>query len=109
MMNFVVSGISSVKARRIRVSVRVSTALVESSRISILGFFSSARAMHTVSYTHLDKVSQSIGKRPHSLKLYGRRRNGRYFQMLCITMIFVSLGNLYPPWRVAFLKSQGDG
>ena len=56
-----------------------------------------------------DKVSQSIGKRPHSLKLYGRRRNGRYFQMLCITMIFVSLGNLYPPWRVAFLKSQGDG
>ena len=47
MMNFVVSGISWAKARRIFASVAVSTAEVESSRISTLGFFSRARAMHS--------------------------------------------------------------
>lgn len=43
MMIRVVSGIFSRKAWRIRESVFVSTALVESSRIRIFGFFSSAR------------------------------------------------------------------
>ena len=47
MMNFVVSGISSAKARRILASVAVSTAEVESSRMRTLGFFSRARAMHS--------------------------------------------------------------
>ena len=46
MMIFVVSGMNSRRARRMRASVLVSTAEVESSRMSILGFFSSARAMH---------------------------------------------------------------
>ena len=45
-MIFVVSGINSRIALRIRASVLVSTALVESSRIRILGFLSSARAIH---------------------------------------------------------------
>ena len=47
MINLVVPGISSAKALRINASVRVSTALVESSKIKILGFFSRARAMHS--------------------------------------------------------------
>ena len=47
MMNFVVSGISERSAARIFASVFVSTAEVESSRIKIFGFFSSARAMHS--------------------------------------------------------------
>ena len=46
MMIFVVFGISSRRALRMRASVAVSTALVESSRIRIFGFFSRARAMH---------------------------------------------------------------
>ena len=46
MMIFVVSGISSWNAVRISLSVLVSTAEVESSRIRIFGFFRSARAMH---------------------------------------------------------------
>ena len=46
MMILVVSGIYSRIALRINASVRVSTALVESSRIRILGRFSSARAIH---------------------------------------------------------------
>ena len=46
MMIFVVSGISLWNALRISLSVLVSTALVESSRMRIFGFFSSARAMH---------------------------------------------------------------
>ena len=45
MISFVVSGISSRKAFRISASVLVSTALVESSRIRIFGFFNRARAM----------------------------------------------------------------
>ena len=45
MMIFVVFGISFANAPRISASVRVSTALVESSRMRIFGFFSSARAM----------------------------------------------------------------
>ncbi|SCI60618.1 Protein of uncharacterised function (DUF1602) [uncultured Blautia sp.] len=47
MMNLVVSGISSRNALRIRASVLVSTAEVESSRIRILGCFSRARAMQS--------------------------------------------------------------
>lgn len=46
MMIFVVFGISSRKALWISASVLVSTALVESSRIRIFGFFSRARAIH---------------------------------------------------------------
>ena len=45
MMNFVVFGIFSRNALRIEASVAVSTALVESSRIRIFGFFKSALAM----------------------------------------------------------------
>ena len=45
MISLVVSGISSAKALRIFASVAVSTALVESSRIRIFGFFSRALAM----------------------------------------------------------------
>ena len=45
MMILVVSGINSRKPLRIRASVLVSTALVESSRMRILGFLSRARAM----------------------------------------------------------------
>ena len=48
MMNFVVSGIFSRNAFRIEASVAVSTALVESSRIRIFGFFRSARAMQSL-------------------------------------------------------------
>ena len=44
-ISFVVPGILVEKACRILASVAVSTALVESSKISILGFFSKARAM----------------------------------------------------------------
>ena len=47
MMSLVVPGISSRKAWRIMASVRVSTAEVESSRMRILGFFSSARAIQS--------------------------------------------------------------
>ena len=47
MMILVVPGISSRKAWRILASVAVSTAEVESSRIRIFGFFSSARAMQS--------------------------------------------------------------
>ena len=47
MMNFVVSGISVRSAARIFASVFVSTAEVESSKIRIFGFFSSARAIHS--------------------------------------------------------------
>ena len=47
MINLVVSGISRAKAWRMRASVAVSTAEVESSRMSTLGFFSRARAMHS--------------------------------------------------------------
>ena len=46
-LGFVVSGISVRSAARIFASVFVSTAEVESSRIKIFGFFSSARAMHS--------------------------------------------------------------
>ena len=46
MMILVESFSSFANARRIFASVAVSTALVESSRIRIFGFFSSARAMH---------------------------------------------------------------
>ena len=46
MMILVVSGQTVRKASRMEASVAVSTALVESSRMSILGFFSRARAMH---------------------------------------------------------------
>ena len=46
MIIFVVLGISSRNAIRMRASVLVSTALVESSRIRIFGFFSSALAIH---------------------------------------------------------------
>ena len=45
MMIFVVSGMYFLNPARIRVSVFVSTALVESSRMSIFGFLSRARAM----------------------------------------------------------------
>ena len=45
MMIFVVSGMKSRKPLRIRASVFVSTAEVESSRIRTFGFFSTARAM----------------------------------------------------------------
>ena len=47
MMILVVSFSSPVKALRIFASVAVSTALVESSRISTLGCFTMARAMHS--------------------------------------------------------------
>ena len=43
---FVVFGISSLKAFLIKLSVLVSTALVESSSINIFGFLSKALAMH---------------------------------------------------------------
>lgn len=46
-ISFVVPGIFFSKASLIFASVAVSTALVESSRISILGCFKSARAMHS--------------------------------------------------------------
>ena len=45
MMIFVVSGMKSRKPLRIKASVFVSTAEVESSRISTFGFFRIARAM----------------------------------------------------------------
>ena len=45
-----VSGISSRKAFRIMASVWVSTALVESSSIRILGFFNSALAIHSLCF-----------------------------------------------------------
>ena len=47
MMIFVTPGIRLANARLIRASVPVSTADVESSRISTFGFLSSARAMHS--------------------------------------------------------------
>lgn len=47
MMSFVVPGSAVFSAPRIFASVAVSTALVESSRISIFGFRSTARAMHS--------------------------------------------------------------
>ena len=46
MIIFVVSGISDLKADLIFVSVAVSTAEVESSRINIFGFLSKALAIH---------------------------------------------------------------
>ena len=46
MMIFVVPGMRWANARRILASVAVSTAEVESSRISTRGFLSNARAMH---------------------------------------------------------------
>ena len=50
MMIFVVLGISSRKAFLIRASVLVSTALVESSRIRIFGFFSRALAIQSLCF-----------------------------------------------------------
>ena len=47
MISLVVPGMCLAKASRIFRSVAVSTALVESSRISTLGLFNSARAMHS--------------------------------------------------------------
>ena len=47
MMILVVSGISVANACRMRASVFVSTADVESSKISTFGFFSKARAMQS--------------------------------------------------------------
>jgi hypothetical protein len=49
---FVVFGISSLNAFLIRLSVLVSTALVESSKIKILGFFNSALAIHNLCFCH---------------------------------------------------------
>ena len=50
MMIFVVFGISSLNALRINASVFVSTALVESSKIKILGFFNNALAIHNLCF-----------------------------------------------------------
>ena len=47
-MNFVVPGIAFAIAARIFASVAVSTAEVESSRIRIFGFLSSARAIQSL-------------------------------------------------------------
>ena len=52
MMILVVFGISSRNAFRIRASVFVSTALVESSRIRIFGFLRSALAIHRRCFCH---------------------------------------------------------
>ena len=46
MIIFVVSGMKDLKPARMSASVRVSTALVESSRMRTFGFLRSARAMH---------------------------------------------------------------
>ena len=56
MMIFVVSGISSLKALRIRASVLVSTALVESSRIRIFGFFRRALAIQSLCFCPPDTL-----------------------------------------------------
>lgn len=50
MISLVVPGMAFVKALLIFASVAVSTALVESSRISTLGFFSSALAIHSLCF-----------------------------------------------------------
>ena len=57
MMIFVVSGISLWNAERISLSVLVSTALVESSRIKILGRFKTALAMQSRCFWPPDKFT----------------------------------------------------
>ena len=56
-MIFVVSGISVLNACRIKASVLVSTALVESSRMRIFGFFSSARAIQSLCFWPPEKFA----------------------------------------------------
>ena len=60
MIIFVVSGISSLKAFRMRASVFVSTALVESSRIRIFGFFRSALAMQSLCFLSAGHVVSAL-------------------------------------------------
>ena len=56
-INFVVSGISFANASLIFASVAVSTALVESSNIRILGFFKRALAIHNRCFCPPDKFA----------------------------------------------------
>ena len=79
---FVVSGISSLKAFLIFASVTVSTALVLSSRIRILGFLSNALAIHNRCFCPPDTLEPPCSIYVLYLDVYKRQVFGCLFYIL---------------------------
>ncbi len=104
---FVVSGISSRKALRISASVLVSTALVESSRINILGFFRSALAMQSLCFCPPDtfapprsmRVSYPDGKSRMNSSAWARRQ---------ARMISSSVASSFPHRRFSLIVPENS-
>ena len=85
-MILVIPGIAAAKASLILASVAVSTALVESSSISILGFFNNALAIHSLCFWPPDtlapprssKVWYPSGKRSMNSSAQAARQAARH-------------------------------